>query len=257
MRPHIKRLAFNLAAALLLSLLPGRIFSVFGDNPLSADQVVAALTKGNERFATGTPDYPRHDIVRRAEVARGQRPIATVISCSDSRVPPEILFDEGLGDLFIIRVIGNIGNVDETGSAEYGVEHLGTPLLVVLGHTKCGAVTAAVTHAEVHGSIPPLLAQINPAVRTVRHEHPGLAGDELIAEAIQTNVYHSIQQLFARSHIIRERVRSGKLKVIGAIYDLSSGRVNWLGEHPQQSRMLTRKRHPTVVRQPVSNQHQP
>lgn len=176
--------------------------------------------------------------VRRREVAAGQHPLATVISCSDSRVPPEILFDEGLGDLFIIRVIGNIGSVDETGSAEYGTEHLGTPLLVVLGHTSCGAVTAAVTHAEVHGSIPLPLAHIKPAVRVAHKTHPELRGKALVPEAIRANVWHSIQELFTRSEIIRSRVRAGKLKVIGAIYDLPSGQVNWLGTHPQQQAWL-------------------
>lgn len=203
-----------------------------------ADDVLALLTRGNARFAAGTPEYPHEGAARRAEVAAGQHPLATVISCSDSRVPPEILFDEGLGDLFIVRVIGNIGGMDETGSAEYGVEHLQTPLLVVLGHSKCGAVTAAVTHAEVHGSIPPLLAHIKPAIWTARHEHPKLKGAALVPATIETNVLHSMAELFNRSVIIRERVRAGKLKVVGALYDIESGRVQWLGTHPQQANLL-------------------
>lgn len=202
------------------------------------DEVLALLTKGNARFAEGAPEYPHEGAARRAEVVAGQHPLATVISCSDSRVPPEILFDEGIGDLFIVRVIGNIGGMDETGSAEYGIEHLGTPLLVVLGHSKCGAVTAAVTHAEVHGSIPPVLAHIKPAVWTARHEHPKLKGAELVPAAIETNVFHSIAELFNRSAIIREHVKTGKLKVVGALYNIESGRVQWLGMHPQQASLL-------------------
>lgn len=202
------------------------------------DEVLALLTTGNARFAAGTPEYPHEGAARRAEVAAGQHPLATVISCSDSRVPPEILFDEGIGDLFIVRVIGNIGGMDETGSAEYGVEHLGTPLLVVLGHSKCGAVTAAVTHAEVHGNIPPVLAHIKPAVWTARHEHPKLKGEALVPPTIETNVFHSIEELFNRSAIIRERVKTGKLKVVGALYDIETGRVQWLGTHPQQASLL-------------------
>lgn len=216
----------------------GLVFIAFADNPPSPNDVLEALTKGNERFVTGKPAYPHQDAARKAELALGQHPVATVISCSDSRVPPELIFDEGLGDLFTIRVIGNIGSLDETGSAEYGTEHLGTSLLVVLGHTKCGAVTAAVTHAQVHGSIPPVLAHINPAVRTAKHDHPTLKGDELIAETIKVNVFHSIQELFNRSSIIRHRVSSGKLKVVGALYDISTGQVNWLGEHPRQKQLL-------------------
>ncbi|MDX2034148.1 MAG: carbonic anhydrase [Blastocatellia bacterium] len=133
--------------------------------------------------------------------------------------------------------------MDETGSAEYGVEHLGTPLLVVLGHTGCGAVTAAVTHAEVRGSIPPLLAHIKPAVRTAREGRPELTGSDLIPEAIHANVFHSIEELFKRSETIRSRVRAGKLKVVGAIYDLKSGRVNWLGVHPKQPALAARHKY--------------
>jgi carbonic anhydrase len=215
----------------------GLLFGTAAETP-TADQALATLRQGNERFASGQPTYPHESLMRRAEVAAGQHPIATVISCSDSRVPPELLFDEGLGDLFIVRVIGNIGGADETGSAEYGVEHLGTPLLVVLGHTGCGAVTAAVNHLEVRGSIPPLLAHIQPAVQTARKAHPALRGNDLVPAAVEANVFHSMQELFARSEIIRAKVRSDKLKVVGAIYDLKSGQVNWLGAHPRQAALL-------------------
>jgi carbonic anhydrase len=225
---------FTLAAFLVL-LVAGVAHS---DGVTTADDVLALLKQGNERFATGKPTYPHESLMHRAQVAAGQHPQATVISCSDSRVPPELLFDEGIGDLFIVRVIGNIGGADETGSAEYGVAHLGTPLLVVLGHTRCGAVTAAVTHMEVKGNIPPLLAHIQPAVRTAQKAHHELHGEELIPAAIEANVWHSMEELFKRSSIIRTRVNTGKLKVVGALYDLSSGRVNWLGAHPQEAALL-------------------
>jgi carbonic anhydrase len=215
----------------------GLLFGTTTETP-TADEIIAQLKQGNERFASGKPTYPHESLMRRAEVAAGQHPIATVISCSDSRVPPELLFDEGIGDLFLVRVIGNIGGADETGSAEYGVEHLGTPLLVVLGHASCGAVTAAVNHLEVRGSIPPLLAHIQPAVQTARKAHPELKGNDLVPAVVEANVWHSIQELFARSEIIRTKVRSDKLKVVGAIYDLKSGQVNWLGAHPHQATLL-------------------
>jgi carbonic anhydrase len=235
--------------ALAVICLFGAIFvAAFGDMAPSADEVIAMLKKGNERFAGGNPTYPHEGAARRAEVSPSQHPLATIISCSDSRVPPEILFDEGIGDLFIVRVIGNIGGADETGSAEYGVEHLGTQLLVVLGHTSCGAVTAAVTGLMVEGSIPPLLAHIKPAVQTAHKEHPELSGNDLVPEAVRTNVFHSIQELFTRSEIIRARTQSGKLKAVGAIYDIKSGRVNWLGEHPQQAIFLKRGRTTTPAR---------
>lgn len=142
-----KRLIQVFRLPLMLSVvisLFSLLFIAFGQELPSADEVISILAKGNERFATDHPSYPHEGAARRSEVVSGQRPLATIISCSDSRVPPEILFDEGLGDLFIVRVIGNVSRGDEAGSAEYGVEHLGTPLLVVLGHTGCGAVPVLV-----------------------------------------------------------------------------------------------------------------
>lgn len=230
-------------------LLCGLFAAAFGEGLPTADEVLDLLTKGNERYAHEKSTYPHSNSARRDEVFSGQHPLATIISCSDSRVPPELLFDQGIGDLFIIRVIGNIGGADETGSAEYGVEHLGTPLLIVEGHTSCGAVNAAVTHAEVHGSIPPLLAHIKPAILTAQREHPNLHGADLVPEAIKANVFHSIEELFKRSEIIRSRTRLGKLKVVGAIYDIKSGQVAWLGNHPRQSALLSHKEHHKPVRQ--------
>jgi carbonic anhydrase len=230
--PQIKQSYLVSAFFIALGLLVSNV-----ETP-TADEIIAMLKQGNERFASGKPTYPHESLMRRAEVTAGQHPVATVISCSDSRVPPELLFDEGIGDLFLVRVIGNIGGADETGSAEYGVEHLGTPLLVVLGHTGCGAVTAAVNHMEVGGSIPPLLAHIEPAVQTARKAHPAWRGDELVPAAVEANVFHSIQELFTRSEIIRTKVRADKLQVVGAIYNLKSGQVNWLGTHPHQAALL-------------------
>ncbi len=209
-----------------------------GSTQPTAEEVLTGLKNGNDRFATGKPTYPHEDAVRRAEIVAGQHPVATVVACSDSRVPPEIIFDEGLGDLFVVRVIGNIGGADETGSVEYGVEHLETPLLVVLGHSKCGAVTAAVTHLHVEGAIPPLIAHIKPAVVTARRTHPELKGEALIPEAIRTNVFHSIEELLKRSRIIRAGIEAGKLKVVGAVYDVSTGRVEWLGPHPREAALV-------------------
>ena len=213
------------------------LVTVCGAQLPSAD-VLDVLTRGNARYAEDKPEHMHENAARRTEVAGGQHPLATVISCADSRVPPELLFDQGIGDLFVIRVIGNIGAQDEIGSAEYGTEHLGTPLLVVLGHTKCGAVTAAVTHAEVHGSIPPVLAHIQPAVIAARRAHHDLQGEALVPAAIEANVFHSIEELLRRSAIIRTRVNEGKLQVVGALYDIQAGRVQWLGVHPRQAALL-------------------
>src|SRR5262245_25718803 len=143
MNPKIRIKPLFLAFA-ITTFIVSMFVTVLGADMPTADEVIALLVKGNERFAADQPAHPHEGSARRAEVSTAQHPLATIISCSDSRVPPEILFDVGIGDLFIARVIGNIGGADETASSEYGVEHLETPLFVVLGHTGCGAVTAAV-----------------------------------------------------------------------------------------------------------------
>lgn len=139
----------------------------------SPAQALARLEKGNARFAAGKTVHSHTTAARIANIAKeGQHPFATVITCSDSRVPVEEVFDQGVGDVFVIRVAGNVCDVDEVGSIEYGVDDLETPLMVVLGHTECGAVTAVVTQAELHGSIPQLVDNIEPAVAKAQESHP-------------------------------------------------------------------------------------
>src|SRR5688572_831747 len=148
---------------------------------VTADQALKSLASGNERFVASTSEHPRTDQDRRRlTYSGGQHPIATVLSCSDSRAPVEIVFDQGIGDLFVVRVAGNVSDVDEIATIEYGVGHLHTPLIVVLGHTKCGAVTAVVDGAELHGNLALLVDNIIPAAEQAKHEHPELKGAELI-----------------------------------------------------------------------------
>ena len=160
------------------------------------------------------------------------------MTCSDSRVPVEVIFDQGICDVFVIRVAGNVSDVDEIGSIEYGVSHLKTPLMVVLGHVNCGAVTAVVTDAELHGSIPLLVDNIKPAVVKALQNNPGVTGSALVPAAIKENVWQSIDDLFKGSPAVRERVKNGTLKVIGAVYDINIGGVEWMGSHPDQERLL-------------------
>ena len=205
----------------------------------SPDEVEARLARGNARYVAGSSMHPRQDASRREiTTTQGQHPLATIMSCSDSRVPVEIIFDQGLGDIFAVRVAGNVCNVDEVGSIEYGVDHLNTPLMVVLGHTHCGAVSAVVSGAEVHGSIPSLLDSIVPAVEKARREHPDLSNEDLVAVAVKENVWQAIEDLLQSSPAVRDRCAKGRVKVVGAIYDLASGRVQWLGEHPDMARLL-------------------
>jgi methyl-accepting chemotaxis protein len=207
--------------------------------PVSPDEALKRLVQGNARYVDGAPTHPRQDDARRAKtVADGQHPFATILSCSDSRGPVELIFDQGVGDLFVVRVAGNVADVDEIGSIEYGVGHLHTPLLVVLGHTGCGAVTAVVNKADVHGHIAALVDNIKPAAERTRHDHPELSGSALVGEAVKENVLQSIEDLLTKSEEVRELVKAGKLKVVGGVYDLQAGAVTWSGAHPRQDALV-------------------
>lgn len=224
---------------------------------LSADQALAKLKEGNARYVAGSPQHPHSSAEWIEETGRyGQAPFVTVLSCSDSRVPVEQIFDQGVGDVFVVRVAGNVSGVHEAGSIEYGVHHLHTPLLIVLGHSHCGAVTAVVQGAEVHDNIPALVSGIKPAVEKARKEHPDLTGEKLIPAAITANIWQSVSDLLRVSPATRESVASGKTRVIGAMYDLESGKVEWLGEHPQQAELLrAAKSSSGQAPQPASSEH--
>ena len=205
----------------------------------TADEVLTALKEGNARFVAGTPQHPHSGMDRVIETSAGQTPMATVIGCSDSRVALERLFDRGIGDLFVVRVAGNVADTDEIGSAEYGTGHLHTPLMIILGHTECGAVSAVASGAALHGSIPSLVDNIVPAVERARHANPGVSDKDLIPFAVRENVFESIASTLTHSQEIRDLVTEGKLRVVGAVYDIDTGIVDWLGEHPAQSALLT------------------
>jgi carbonic anhydrase len=205
---------------------------------VSPDDAIRRLTEGNQRFVSGRAEHPGQDADRRTALLPGQNPFAVILACADSRVPPEILFDQGLGDLFVVRVAGNVAGIEQTGSCEYGVEHLGVRLLVVLGHGSCGAVSAVVQGAEMHGNIPAAVARVVPAVTKARVENVGGPVNQVLAGAIRLNVLQAMEDMFHASPIIRDLVRQGRLQVIGATYDLSHGTVEWLGFHPEQERLL-------------------
>lgn len=207
---------------------------------LTKEDALTKLKEGNQRYVQGNSVHPNQDQERRTVTTKkGQHPYATVIACSDSRVPVELIFDAGIGEIFVIRVAGNVIDIDEAGSIEYGVDHLHTPVFVVLGHSHCGAVTAVTKNAEVHGNIPKLVDNIAPAVKKAKKEHGEEFSEKLLTSAIENNVWQSIEDLFEISHISAKLVKENKLKVIGAIYDLESGKVEWLGEHPEQHSLLT------------------
>ncbi len=204
----------------------------------SPDRVLELLRQGNRRFVAGKSIHPHTGAARLALAGRADQAdyaLATIITCSDSRVPVELIFDAGVMDLFVIRVAGNVCNTDEIGSIEYGLAHVHTPLLVVLGHTQCGAVIAVARAIQGRGhalerNIPPLVAPIFPAVRRAMTRHPQLTGDAVVPAAIEENVWQGIFDLFLKSPAVRNLVKKGRVKVVGAIYEVGTGRVRWLSQ---------------------------
>jgi carbonic anhydrase len=202
----------------------------------SPSEILQTLKDGNERFSAGKSKYPHTDPARigLADTSdQGNFAYATVLSCSDSRVPVELIFDAGIMDLFVVRVAGNVCDTDEIGSIEYGLAHVKTPVLVILGHTRCGAVTAVSQAVEGHGhklerNIPPLVDNIIPAVKRAMDQHKDVHGEAIVPFAIEENVWQAADDLFMKSPAVRDLVKTGKVQVVGAIYDLVTGKVNWL-----------------------------
>jgi carbonic anhydrase len=188
----------------------------------SADKVWADLMEGNKRFVSGkTRAYSV--IPLRAKLTSGQQPNVIVLSCSDSRVPPELVFDQNLGDVFVIRTAGNVADPVALGSIEYAVDHIHSPLLVVMGHQKCGAVTAACSGDKMPSpNLQAIVDKIDPAVA---HAKTYAKSNELIESTVKDNVHQSAKDLLANSEIIRDAVKSGKLTVVEAEYELGSGEV--------------------------------
>ena len=203
-------------AILLIALLTAQIFAQ------TADASIKKLIEGNKRYVENKPTHQNQTAKRREEVAKGQKPFAVVITCSDSRVPPEILFDQGIGDLFVIRTAGNIVDNIGLGSIEYAVEHLKVPLVVVLGHERCGAVEATVKGGEAPGHIKALVANIVRAVDKVRAKK----GD-LLENSIKQNIDNVVEQISKSKPILEEFVHEKKIKVVGARYDLDDGMVKF------------------------------
>lgn len=194
---------------------------------LSLDNPLRMLEDGNSRFSKGSPVHPNNSLARLSETAAGQKPIAAVLSCSDSRVPPELVFDRGIGDLFVVRDAGNVTDPIVIGSIEYAVGHLHTPLVVVMGHSRCGAVEAAVLGHQGDGQVASIIDKIEPVVSGVRSANPDLQGDELTNAVVSANVRNSIDCLFRDSKEISQAAREGKLTVVGAVYNVSDGKVTW------------------------------
>ena len=212
--------------AVLVLLVVSIHATVYAAGPvtnITADEAIARLKAGNERFVTGQLIHPNAGADRRAEVAKGQKPYAIVVGCSDSRVGPEVVFDQGLGDLFVVRTAGNVVDDVALGSIEYAAEHFGVPVVFVLGHTRCGAVAAAVAGGEAPGHVGSIVEKIKPAVE----ESKGKEGDA-VDNAVRANVRDVVNQLRGAGPVLSGLVKAGKLRVVGGCYDLDTGRVQVL-----------------------------
>ena len=224
---NLSRRKLVAAAALAPFILPGRGFAAAALLALvSAQQARRRLEEGNARYAAGRPLRVDHSR-RRETVAPAQMPFAIVLGCSDSRVPPEILFDQGLGDIFTIRVAGNIADDHAIGSMEYAVEHFATPLIVVLGHERCGAVAATVDAVAANATGPAHIASIIAAIRPAVVATRGMHGNPL-ENAIGQNIRRTVAQLRASRPVLEDAVGNNRLTIIGAEYHLRSGRVRFM-----------------------------
>jgi len=200
---------------------------------MNADKALQTLIEGNQRYIAGTSDDAELTITtRRQSVNAGQSPFAVILGCSDSRVPVELVFNQGLGDLFVIRVAGNIAAPSQIGSVEYACQHLGTRLVVVLGHSHCGAINATVDSLlgeldELSPNIASIVDHVSPAVHPVVMHKQYTDKDELINQAMRANVEQSVSGLQMRSPILRDMVNKNKIKIIGAEYSIETGVVDF------------------------------
>lgn len=184
-------------------------------------EIIDRLKQGNQNFAEDKLDGKLQNSSRREELTTGQQPFAIVLSCADSRVVPELAFDTGLGELFVVRVAGNVANTSSIGSIEYAVAHCGSTLIVVMGHEACGAVTAAVNGGDNGYNINQMLSHITPAINAC-----GKGAN--IADVVKKNAQLVADDLMNRSNIIKDAVDSGKVKIAPAYYNLGTGKVDFL-----------------------------
>ncbi|MEH2181082.1 carbonic anhydrase [Nostoc sp.] len=190
------------------------------EEDITPDKALQELLDGNERFAKRKRRHPDQSYSRLVEVAKGQKPFASILGCADSRVPSEIVFDQGLGDLFVCRIAGNIATTQQIGSLEFGSLVLGTKVIMVVGHERCGAVQAAIKGAPVPGNIGSLLEAIKPSVESSKEQ----SGD-MVENVCKANILTQIKKLKSSS-VLSELIKAEKLKIVGGYYDLDTGEIS-------------------------------
>ncbi len=193
----------------------------------SQEEPLKRLAAGNERFAAGKPQHPDETLERIRELKKGQHPFAVVVSCSDSRVPPELVFDQGFGDIFSIRTAGNVIGDYELGSIEYAVEHLGCELVVIMGHTECGAITSFIESDGHYHHLDHIKSIIDYIESEEEEQVLKATGHLNIEEAVLANIQHGVKLVRESQPVLQPLVAAGKLKVVGALYHLDNGLVTF------------------------------
>jgi carbonic anhydrase len=223
----VSRIA-TLAAA--LAATAGIALASAGGSAVSADEALQRLMDGNKRFVESKMTASSLcDLQAREKLAKGQQPYAIILSCSDSRVPPEIVFDKALGEIFVVRVAGNVADPIVLGSIEYAAEHLGSPLIMVMGHERCGAVTATVTaKGKPEGNVGAIVKAIGPSAKKAKKDCKGKTTAEVVECAVQINAKAVAADLTKNSKVLSHLQKEGKIKIVSATYDLDDGQVTIL-----------------------------
>jgi len=216
--------------AVALATTVGLAFASAEGPGITADQALQMLLDGNQRFVESMlKTCSATDAAARGKLARTQHPYAIILSCSDSRVPPELVFDKSLGEIFVVRVAGNVADPIVLGSIEYATEHLGTPLIMVLGHERCGAVTAAVnSKGKAEGNIGAIISAIQPSAKKAKVISKGKTNEELVECAVELNARDVAASLSKKSKVLAGQLKEGKIKIVAAKYDLDDGKVTLL-----------------------------
>ncbi len=208
-------------------------------SPLPADEALLLLKEGNARHVSGNPVHTLSGADYRVAAAKGwQRPAATVLACSDQITPVASLFDQGPGGLFVIQVAGGLAGPSELATLEYGVARLGTPVVLVLGHDDCGLMDAALQYEKLPGQAVQITAQLKPAVAKAREWSPTASGQDLLQKSVKAGVWQTMETVLRKSPLVRDQVQNGQALLLGAILTSSTGQVAWLGQHPEQGKIL-------------------
>jgi carbonic anhydrase len=214
-----------LVSGIMLVVWGAHAFDAVSGVDVSAEEALKRLIDGNRRYAEGLMTACQQTTKEtRDTLSKGQKPYAIILSCADSRVPPEIIFDKTFGEIFVVRVAGNVPDPIVLGSIEYAAEHIGSPLIMVLGHKRCGAVISSIdAHSKPEGNIGAIIKRIAPAVKKATHEAKGKSKAELVEKTVDYNIHLAAEQIIKQSPIIKHLIKTGKVKIVKAKYDLDDG----------------------------------